>query len=147
MPSTRRKRRVVEATRDISEFIPKLRAALKGKVSAAAEGVVFHAPCSLQHAQQIKGAIESFLQELGVRMLPHRDGHLCCGSAGTYSILQPQISEQLRDRMVAALSAPGPEFILSANVGCIMQLGGAAKVPVRHWVEWMAEHLPASQSG
>ena len=106
--------------------------------------MVFHPPCSLQHGQQIRGAVEPILVALGAEVLPFAEGHLCCGSAGTYSLLQPELARKLRDRKLEALTAAGPEAILSANIGCIAHLGAVAKIPVRHWIEWVDERLTGS---
>ena len=80
-------------------------------------------------------AREALLGAAGFELVPVRDGHLCCGSAGTYSLLQPEISRRLRDDKLDALQGGGAESIVSANIGCIEHLGSAAKLPVRHWVE------------
>jgi glycolate oxidase iron-sulfur subunit len=97
--------------------------------------IAFHAPCSLQHGLKIRGVVEALLGAAGFELVPVRDGHLCCGSAGTYSLLQPEISRRLRDDKLDALQGGGAESIVSANIGCIEHLGSAAKLPVRHWVE------------
>jgi glycolate oxidase iron-sulfur subunit len=102
--------------------------------------VVFHPPCSLQHGQQIRGVVEALLTSLGAQLLPFADAALCCGSAGTYTLLQPAISAQLRERKLAALLAPQPDVILSANVGCLVQLADGG-VPVQHWIQWLDERL------
>jgi glycolate oxidase iron-sulfur subunit len=135
--------RIAALTRDLSELLPASVAVLQEKCrEAAGTRVVFHAPCSLQHGQQIRGAVEAMLSALGAEVLPFAGGHLCCGSAGTYSLLQPALSRQLRDRKLDALMAARPEVILSANIGCIAHLGAAAAIPVRHWIEWLDERLP-----
>jgi glycolate oxidase iron-sulfur subunit len=137
--------RISELTRDLSELLADSVAGLAEKCRGAAPTrVVFQAPCSLQHGQRIRGAVESMLAALGAEVLPCADGHLCCGSAGSYSLLQPVLSHELRDRKIAALMAARPEVILSANIGCIAHLGAAAGVPVRHWVEWLDERLRAA---
>jgi glycolate oxidase iron-sulfur subunit len=134
--------RVSELTRDLAEILPdQLPAAIAQMRPVHGARIAFHSPCTLQHAQKIRGAVESMLAALGADVLPVAEGHLCCGSAGTYSVLQPKLSRQLRDRKLAALGAPGPDVILSANVGCIAHLGSASAVPVRHWIEWVAERL------
>ena len=107
--------------------------------------VAFHPPCSLQHAQQIRGVIESLLVALGARLVPVQEAHLCCGSAGTYSVLQPELSRQLRDRKLGHLQAGGPEVILSANIGCLAHLQSGTATPVRHWIEWVDERMSASR--
>jgi len=134
--------RVSALTRDLSELLPDFVATLGEKCrGAAGSRVVFHAPCSLQHGQRIRGAVESMLAALGAEVLPCAEGHLCCGSAGTYSLLQPVLSRQLRDRKLDALMTARPDVILSANIGCITHLGAAAGVPVQHWIEWLDERL------
>jgi len=97
--------------------------------------VAFHSPCTLQHGMKLRGSVEEILLALGFEMTPVADAHLCCGSAGTYSILQPELAGRLRANKVKALEAGAPEVIASANIGCITHLAGAAKAPVRHWVE------------
>lgn len=136
--------RVVELTRDLAEIIPvpanaqALRAKLR---DSKPETVVFHPPCTLQHGQQIRGVVETFLGILGAIVLPIPESHLCCGSAGTYSVLQPELSMQLRDRKLGGLQAQQPDVILSANIGCITHLASAAQIPVRHWIEWLDSRL------
>jgi glycolate oxidase iron-sulfur subunit len=107
----------------------------------APDRVVFHSPCTLQHAQRLHGKVEAILTAFGALLLPAAEGQLCCGSAGTYSLLQPALAGQLQARKLAALMGAQPEVILSANVGCIGHLGAAATVPVRHWIEWLAVRL------
>ncbi len=137
--------RIAAATRDVAElmlaFIPSLHALLKA--SPSAQRIVFHPPCTLQHGQRLGGVVESMLAALGVTVSPISEGHLCCGSAGTYSVLQPQLSRALRARKLAHLEAPAPDLILSANIGCIAHLQAAAARPVRHWIEWLDDRLRA----
>jgi glycolate oxidase iron-sulfur subunit len=135
--------RIAELTRDLAEVLPEHVEQLAQQVRRQEERVVFHPPCTLQHAQKVRGAVEQVLEALGAVVLPFADSHLCCGSAGTYSILQPTVAGELRARKLAALQVPRPDVILSANVGCIVHLAGAAEIPVRHWVEWIAARLPA----
>jgi glycolate oxidase iron-sulfur subunit len=135
--------RIAELTRDLAEMLPEHVDRLAQQVSRREERVVFHPPCTLQHAQRVRGAVEKILESMGAVVLPFADSHLCCGSAGTYSILQRAVAEQLRDRKLEALRAPRPDVILSANVGCIVHLNAASEVPVRHWIEWLAARLPA----
>ncbi|OBS09502.1 glycolate oxidase subunit GlcF [Acidihalobacter prosperus] len=97
--------------------------------------VAFHAPCTLQHGQRLGGAVEGLLRQLGYELAPVADAHLCCGSAGTYSILQPELSRQLRANKLHALAAGEPELIVSANIGCQLHLQQASETPVRHWIE------------
>jgi glycolate oxidase iron-sulfur subunit len=137
--------RISELTRDLSELLPEFSAALRDRTpTAAGARVVFHPPCSLQHGQQIRGAVEAMLAALGAEVLPFAEGHLCCGSAGTYSLLQPDLSRRLRSRKLDALMVSKPDVILSANIGCIAHLGAVAKIPVRHWIEWVDERLARS---
>jgi glycolate oxidase iron-sulfur subunit len=103
--------------------------------------VVYHPPCTQQHGMQIRGQVEALLKALGAEVAPVADSHLCCGSAGTYSVLQPTLSKALLARKVSALSAPSPDMVLSANVGCIGHLAGGTDIPVRHWLEWLDARL------
>jgi glycolate oxidase iron-sulfur subunit len=137
-----RARRVDGLARDLAEWLPAEAAALTQRIPpAAGTRVAFHAPCSLQHGQRVRGAVESLLVALGAEMAPVAEPHLCCGSAGTYSVLQPELSQQLRDRKLGALTAGAPDVILSANIGCIVHLAAQSPVPVRHWIEWLDERL------
>ncbi len=124
--------RVSGLTRDLSEVLcDEDLSALK---PAAPKRIVFHPPCSLQHGQKIRGVIESILSRTGFELLPVDESHLCCGSAGTYSVLQPELSGQLRARKLSNLQARGPELIASANIGCQTHLAAASNVPVVHWI-------------
>jgi len=100
--------------------------------------IAFHSPCSLQHAQKLDGVVESLLEQTGFTLVPVRDAHLCCGSAGTYSILQPGLSAQLRNNKLDCLQEKHPELIATANIGCLLHLQAKADVPVIHWVELLA---------
>ena len=93
-----------------------------------------------------RGEVEAFLGQLGVKVLPVADSHLCCGSAGTYSVLQPVLAKTLRDNKLQALSASGPDRILSANVGCISHLQSGSHLPVQHWLEWLDQALHGEQT-
>jgi glycolate oxidase iron-sulfur subunit len=97
--------------------------------------LAFHCPCTLQHAQKLNGAVEGVLTQLGFALTPVQDAHLCCGSAGTYSITQPELATELRDNKLNALEAGNPEMIVTANIGCQTHLAGANRTPVRHWIE------------
>ncbi|HLE67700.1 MAG TPA: heterodisulfide reductase-related iron-sulfur binding cluster, partial [Burkholderiales bacterium] len=107
--------------------------------------VAFQSPCSLQHGQQIRGVVEGMLAKAGYELTPVADAHLCCGSAGTYSILQPELSMQLRTRKLAALEADAPQAIATANIGCLVHLQAATPTPVRHWVEFLDDALMGSE--
>ena len=106
-----------------------------------ASRIAVHTPCTLQHALKLNGATERLLQSFGYQLSTVGEGHLCCGSAGTYSILQPAISKQLRQRKLHALKADHPDLIVSANIGCLMHLGEADGIPVKHWLNVVAEDL------
>lgn len=104
------------------------------------QSIAFQCPCTLQHGQQLAGQVENLLQRVGFVLTPVQDAHLCCGSAGTYSILQPKLSQQLRANKLKALHAGKPERIVSANIGCQMHLS-EPDYPVVHWIELIAEKL------
>jgi glycolate oxidase iron-sulfur subunit len=103
--------------------------------------LAFHCPCTLQHAQKLGGAVESVLSRLGFNLTAVPDAHLCCGSAGTYSITQPELSHRLRDNKMNALESGRPQVIATANIGCQTHLAGAGRTPVRHWIELIEEAL------
>ena len=129
--------RVSAMTRDLSELLPALVPVLQPQLAEAARAgrLALHPPCTLQHAQQLKGGLEAGLRALGFDVAVPAESHLCCGSAGTYSVLQPALSAQLRERKQAHLAALQPDTIVSANIGCITHLQGGCATPVRHWVE------------
>ena len=104
--------------------------------------LAFHCPCTLQHAQKLGGAVEALLGRLGFNLTTVPDSHLCCGSAGTYSLTQPELSRQLRDNKLNALESGNPEVIVTANIGCQTHLDGAGRTPVRHWIELVESSLP-----
>ncbi len=103
--------------------------------------IAFHAPCTLQHGMQIRGQVEEILRAMGHELVNVADGHLCCGSAGTYSILQPELSRQLKERKLAALTAERPNVIATANIGCLTHLASGTTKPVRHWIELLDARL------
>lgn len=103
--------------------------------------LAFHCPCTLQHAQKLGGAVESVLLRLGFNLTAVPDSHLCCGSAGTYSITQPVLSRQLRDNKMNALESGKPDVIATANIGCQTHLSGAGRTTVRHWIELVDDAL------
>ncbi len=136
-------RRIGELTRDISELLPALVPQLKARVRASGVGpMAFHPPCTLQHGQQLRGGVETQLGELGfdVKTAP-MESHLCCGSAGTYSVLQPELATQLRDRKLLNLAPLEAQTIVSANIGCIQHLQTGTATPVRHWIEVLDEAI------
>ena len=131
--------RISAITRDLCEVIPP-------DALPAGRGrgkVAFQSPCTLQHGQQLRGRVEALLVRAGYELTPVNDAHLCCGSAGTYSLLHAEISTELRDRKLTALQAGAPEFIATANIGCLAHLQGAAATPVRHWIELLDVESPA----
>ena len=97
--------------------------------------VAFHSPCTLQHGQKIRGVVEGILERAGFELSAVSDAHLCCGSAGTYSILQPELSRKLLSRKIGNLEAGRPEAIATANIGCFAHLATASSVPIRHWIQ------------
>ncbi|CAB3779876.1 Lactate utilization protein A [Paraburkholderia ultramafica] len=122
-------------------------AALPGESSTqvstqARRRIAFHCPCTLQHAQKLGGAVESILQRLGFDLTAVPDAHLCCGSAGTYSITQPELAQRLRNNRLDALESGQPELIVTANIGCQTHLDNAGRTPVRHWIELVEASLP-----
>lgn len=141
--------RVSSLTRDISEvitaeastLIPLLEATKAASKSSLPRNLAFHAPCTLQHGMKLKGKVEPILQAAGFNLTRVTDPHLCCGSAGTYSILQPKLSRQLRDNKITALTMENPDLVVTANIGCQMHLQGGTSLPVRHWIELLDETL------
>ena len=134
--------RVSELTRDLSELLPELVPALKSRLKAKPGALAYHPPCTLQHGQQLRGGVERMLAALDFDVrLAATETHLCCGSAGTYSVLQPELSKQLRDRKLASLAPLNAEQIVSANIGCIQHLQSGTTQPVRHWVEVLDDAL------
>ncbi len=151
--------RVADLTRDLSELLPDLVPALKSRValprSAGERGggailsparrvvrIAYHPPCTLQHGQQLRGGVETHLRALGFDVqVAMNEAHLCCGSAGTYSILQPELAMPLRDRKLGHLAALDAETIVSANIGCIQHLQSGTATPVRHWIEVLDDAL------
>ena len=137
-------RRISELTRDLSEVMPQFEAELARRVAGKiALRIAWHPPCTLQHGQQIRGAVEGLLRAAGVDVVMCADSHLCCGSAGTYSILQSELALQLRDRKLENLAATGAQAIVSANIGCISHLQSGTETPVSHWIELIDRALSA----
>ena len=138
--------RISELTRDLSEMLPDITAALQaarpGFTPGTGRRLAFHPPCTLQHGQQLRGGVEQHLRSLGFDVrIATNESHLCCGSAGTYSVLQPEIAYQLRDRKLGNLGELQAETIISANIGCITHLQSGTATPVRHWVEVLDQAL------
>jgi glycolate oxidase iron-sulfur subunit len=144
--------RVALLTRDISEIVAAEAERLSALLSAVespnkvAEPIAFHSPCTLQHGQKIRGVVEELLVKGGYRLTPVADSHICCGSAGTYSLLQPKIAGQLRDNKLAALTAGQPARIATGNIGCLRHLASGAGIPVQHWIELLDERLASAKA-
>lgn len=133
-------KRISAMAKDVSEILPTFASEIETmardkRAGAEPERVAYHPPCTLQHGQKIRGPVETLLGGLGVSVRLCQDSHLCCGSAGTYSILQPALSQELRDRKLANIMKTAPQEIVSGNVGCINHLQSGTDVPVRHWIE------------
>ncbi len=147
--------RISALTQDLSELLPEIATQLKATqpglvqaLQATAPPLAFHPPCTLQHGQQLKGGVEQHLGALGFSIrTASNEAHLCCGSAGTYSVLQPELAYQLRDRKLGHLNAQEAEVIVSANIGCITHLQSGTSTPVRHWVEVLDAALQAAGAG
>jgi len=134
--------RISNLTKDLSELLPELVEQLRGKISAKAGQIAFHPPCTLQHGQKLRGGVEEHMGALGFKVNTCRvEPHLCCGSAGTYSVLNPKLAYELRDRKLRNLGEMQPEQIASANIGCITHLQSGTGTPVKHWVELLDEAL------
>jgi glycolate oxidase iron-sulfur subunit len=129
--------RISALTRDLSEFLPDLVPALKNRLRGdGPKRLALHSPCTLQHGQQLRGGIETHLRALGFEVaVANSESHFCCGSAGVYSLLQPDLALKLRDRKLRLLAELDPQIIISANLGCIQHLASGASTPVKHWVE------------
>jgi glycolate oxidase iron-sulfur subunit len=126
--------RVSELMKDISDVL--LAEDLsKLELQENPEKVAFHCPCTLQHAMQKNGLVEQVLAKAGVNLTKTKDKHLCCGSAGTYSIMQPEMSQRLLKNKLEALTIEQPDRIVTANIGCQLHLETKAQIPVQHWVE------------
>ena len=135
-------RRVSAAARDLGEFLAPEHPALTRRTRALpAQRVALHKPCTQQHALRCADQTEELLRKLGAELLPVQEAHMCCGSAGTYSLLQGELSRSLRARKLESLRAAKPDLILSANIGCITHLAAASDIPVWHWIEWVDHAL------
>jgi glycolate oxidase iron-sulfur subunit len=142
--------RISALTRDIGEALQQERTALREllkRLPLPEMKVAFQAPCTLQHGQKLPGVVETLLEECGFQLTKVNDAHLCCGSAGTYSLLQPALARTLRDNKLAALTAGGPERILTANIGCQTHLQTGTSLRVQHWIELLDQLLSRSPTG
>jgi glycolate oxidase iron-sulfur subunit len=106
--------------------------------SLANKTIAFHSPCSLQHGQQINGEIEKKLSQAGYQLAEVKESHICCGSAGSYSLLESKMSSQLLENKLSHLEEHQPDMIVTANIGCLMHLQSGTKIPVKHWIELLA---------
>jgi len=128
-------KRVAALTKDLSEILAgEDIGPLKASIDTSRK-IAFHSPCTLQHGQKLNGVVEKILCDLGFALTPVPDAHLCCGSAGTYSLLQKSLSQQLLERKVNALRSGKPEIIATANIGCLAHLQAGSTLPVQHWIE------------
>jgi glycolate oxidase iron-sulfur subunit len=136
-------RRISELSRDPIEIVAAewKRIAPLVAMDLGAVKVAFHSPCTLQHGLRVRGMVEDILQALGYTLTPVSDAHLCCGSAGTYSILQPELATRLRDNKLASLESGHPKVIATANIGCLTHLAAGTRRPVRHWIELLDERM------
>jgi glycolate oxidase iron-sulfur subunit len=125
--------RLAELTVDAAEYLRGLDT--RWEASGSHRRVAWHSPCTLQHGQQLRGVVEPLLAAAGYELVPVRDAHLCCGSAGSYSLLQPELSGQLRRNKLAGLTEHAPEVVATANVGCQLHLAAEAGIPVVHWLQ------------
>ncbi|HEX2539647.1 MAG TPA: glycolate oxidase subunit GlcF [Caldimonas sp.] len=133
--------RIADLTRDVSELLPDIVESL-GTTRPRLPKLAFHPPCTLQHGQKLRGGVEAAFAALGFEIrTPLNEAHLCCGSAGTYSVLHPELATALRDRKLGHLAELEPETIVSANIGCIQHLQSGTTTPVRHWIEVLDEAL------
>ncbi|SFW27527.1 glycolate oxidase subunit GlcF [Nitrosovibrio sp. Nv17] len=144
--------RISELSRDISEVLAMEAGPLAARLARRRDGVrasklAFHSPCTLQHGLRIRGMVERILDEAGFELTHVPDAHLCCGSAGTYSILQPELSQRLLRNKVEALESGAPVRIATANIGCMMHLRSGASRPVDHWIELLDERLADASAG
>lgn len=136
-------KRVAALLRDPVELAEEIlrEAPLDAALLSGVKGAVFHCPCTLQHGERLGGRVEALLSRLGLQLPEVEDAHLCCGSAGTYSILQPGMARSLREDKLRNLQASNPAVVLTANIGCLLHLQGATEIPVRHWLELVADAL------
>jgi glycolate oxidase iron-sulfur subunit len=136
-----RAKTVAAATRDLAEVITPADLQSVGVRSRTGAVVAWQNPCTLQHGQKLRGRVEALLKTLGCRVTISPGPELCCGAAGTYTLLQPAMSHELRTRKLGALMTGQPEVIVTANIGCLEHLREASTVPVRHWIELVDQQL------
>jgi len=132
--------------RDLCELLPELIEPLRARLKPIAAPLAWHPPCTLQHGQQLRNLVEPAMHALGFTLhIARTESHLCCGAAGTYSVLYPELAQALRQRKLTALQAPHadapPTAIVSANIGCISHLQSGTSLAVKHWIELLDETL------
>ena len=132
---------MAESARDLVEVLAHEKPEQLARLQPHSVPVAFHSPCTLQHGQHLNGAVEQLLGQFGVELTLVSEPYLCCGSAGTYSLLQAELSEQLKERKLRALEAGEPGLIATANIGCLLQLRNGARVPVVHWIQLLDREL------
>jgi glycolate oxidase iron-sulfur subunit len=139
----KRAKRIASLVRDPVEVIGQEWARIAPAVALdlGSRRVAFQSPCSLQHGMRLGGRVEEILQAIGLELLPVADAHLCCGSSGTYSLLQPKLSGELKAAKLGNLEKDRPDVIATSNIGCMTHLASDAKVPVRHWIELLDERM------
>ncbi len=130
-----------EVTSGVADQLQKTLAKIPAFEQGTKPHIAFHSPCSLQHGQQIRGKVEALLRSCGYELTEVPDSHLCCGSAGTYSLLQETLSQQLLKNKVSALESGQPRFIATANIGCLTHIQSGTELPVRHWIELLDDRL------
>jgi glycolate oxidase iron-sulfur subunit len=135
-------RRISDLTKDISEILMNEDLSKLGSGAKPELKIAFHCPCSLQHGQKLSGLVEKILRDAGFTLVAVPDAHLCCGSAGTYSILQKNLSQQLLSNKVTALESGRPDTIVTANIGCLAHIQSGTTLPVRHWIEIVDANTP-----
>ncbi len=134
-------KKIAALSKDVSEVIAAEWPKLKTMLKPSNEKIAYHPPCTMQHGMKLKGGVETMLKDMGFELAPVADSHLCCGSAGTYSVLQPTISSELKTRKVAALTAESPRQIATSNIGCMTHIQSGTTLPVKHWIELLDERL------
>jgi glycolate oxidase iron-sulfur subunit len=133
-------KRVASLAKDLGEVLAEEDLSSLG-LNNRGRKIAYHPPCTLQHGQKLSGQVEGILLGLGYRLTPVADSHLCCGSAGTYSILQPELSQQLQEQKLKNLTQGDPQQIVTANIGCQLHLDSASEIAVKHWVELLDEDM------
>lgn len=140
---------ISKAAKDIVEILAAekdgLSRCLREKGRTGGQKIAYHPPCTLQHGQKLKGSVEKLFAGLGMQVYLPSNPHLCCGSAGTYSIFQAELSDRLRDNKITSLEVLQPDIVLSGNIGCIAHLGAKSRVPVKHWIEYLDGLLSGSR--